>query len=533
MWVGAAAAVAVRYLLYCAGVADRLEEHLELQSPATSHLRLVEGLFLAEGGDSPYAGGACHHPPLLLIPLAWLRRAPALAHFTLLVALDLAAALLLRQLAVRYAAARRAAGRAWAEAGIRDEAARERAVAVTDAVASESSGASTSACDKLAASAAAAASGGSEAGALEELVSPAFVGLSYLFNPFVVASCLAQSMQSVHHVLLLGTVCLAASGRGGLAAGALAACLYVCPFTPVVLILPCAFLCFRQKSGGGAPFPEVYRRSSESRVFEKGFLPYLAAFSLCTLVLFLCLLAASAAAMKGRLEFLQASFFSILAFQDLTPNVGVVWYLFIEVFERYRLLFTVIAHAHLLFYPIPLHVKLGRHGPTGPMIQCGAAIALVSVFKPYPTASDYGLLLSVLLVQVELIREGRKTFAFLLSGAIFGLCMFPTMRAVWLTRNAGNANFLFNMSLVINIFACLLLCDWLKAGIRLRRRLHVQAFCRGVVLDALDAVLARPRGEASGAKGSGGASAADRGASARSDGGLRQRTSASAGRSTT
>ena len=47
--------------------------------------------------------------------------------------------------------------------------------------------------------------------------------------------------------------------------------------------------------------------------------------------------------------------------------------------------------------------------------------------------------------------RGREYFAFLLSGVMFGLSMVPTMVAVWLGRNAGNANYLYNMTLVVNV----------------------------------------------------------------------------------
>merc|ERR1712019_21461 len=98
-------------------------------------------------------------------------------------------------------------------------------------------------------------------------------------------------------------------------------------------------------------------------------------------------------------------------------------------------------------------------------------------------------MLSMLLIHFELIRECENAFAFLLSGLIFGLVMFPTMTLVWLSRNAGNANFLFNMTLVVNVFASLLLGEWLRAGMRLRRRQHHMPFCRGIVHVALDAAV--------------------------------------------
>merc|ERR1712000_64584 len=95
-----------------------------------------------------------------------------------------------------------------------------------------------------------------------------------------------------------------------------------------------------------------------------------------------------------------------------------------------------------------------------------------------------------MVIFAEVVQETEKFFALLLTGLLFGLCMMPVMTAVWLGRNTGNANFLYNMTLVVNIFGSFLLSEWLKAGMKLRRRQHNLAFCRGMILDALDKALA-------------------------------------------
>lgn len=459
--MGCVIGVAIRYLLYVAGLPNYLEEHLELNSPMTSHQRLKEGLFLLSSGVSPYMGDTCHHPPLLLILLSPLRDRPALAHLVLVTLVDLAIALLLRWLAVQYAAAKAQAGKPWAEASVR----------LVDPSKSKLASANI---------------------ALEDVVSPAFVGLLYLLNPFTIASCLALSMQNVHHLAFVGAVCLAGSGRGGAAAAVLALALYVCPFTPILLLVPCAYLSFVQReaaSGVEVDDGYKYRRSKDCSFLEPAFLLYLVQFGVTVFVLFMLLMGSSVTAMGGDLHFLQASFASILTVRDLTPNVGIFWYITIEVFDRYRALFILAFQGHILFYSAPLHLRIGRHRPIGPWLHCAAAIGIITLFKPYPTASDYGLMVSVLLVQVELIREAEKMFAFLLSGLLLGISMFPTMSAVWLTRNAGNANFLYNMTLIINVFGCLLLTEWLRAGQKLRMRRHISAFCRGIIFEAADHVV--------------------------------------------
>lgn len=473
MWAGSALAVLLRYILFVTGAPAYLEEHLALTSPITSYLRLKECVFLLDGGTSPYAGGTCHHPPLLLLLMFPWRYAPPLLHFTLVVVIDVATALLLRFLAVKYASARGSAGKSWAEARL--------PVPQYEKKDDNDAGAPLKS-----------STADSSTSALEDIVSPAFVGLSYLFNPFVIASCLAQSLQNIHHFGICAAICLAGYGRGGLSAAALAITLYVCPFTPVVLLLPIAYLSFSQRSRASMEGTEeeyVYTRSRESKLWDERFIPYLIFFTLIVVLLFGCLLVASLVAMNGQAHFLQAAFLSVLTLRDLTPNVGIFWYIFIEIFVRYRSMFLLAFHAHLLFYPIPLHLRLGRHLPVGPWLHCAAAVGLITIFKPYPTSSDYGLMLSVMLAHAEIIQACEKLFAFLLSGLLFGLSMFPTMTSVWLRRNAGNANFLYNMTLVTNVFSSLLLSEWIKSAMKLRKRQRLTAFCHNVTLDILQQAL--------------------------------------------
>ncbi|CAJ1418375.1 unnamed protein product, partial [Effrenium voratum] len=384
-------------------------------------MTLKEGLFYLSNGISPYAGDTCHQPPLVLLFLQQLDQVGPLAHFSFLVLVDLATALLLRQLAVKYRSAFQAAP-GWAAASIPLVASQEKVPSLLVAE------------------------------GIEDVLSPAFVGLFYLLNPLTVASCAALSLQNLQHLAFLTAAASAAAGKGGLSALGVALSLYVCPFTSVLLLLPCAALTYqahRQKEEAVREHGK-YVPSAQDKSVNCGFLAYSALFCLVSLGLFACLLGISCAAMGGELQFLEASFLSVLSVRDLTPNTGLFWYMFIEVFQRYYSLFVFAFHAHVLFYSVPLHLRLGCYGPTGPFITCGAALGMITLFKPYPTASDYGLMLSAMLIQAELIRESQQYFAFLLSGVMFGLSMVPTMVAVWLGRNAGNANYLYNMTLVVN-----------------------------------------------------------------------------------
>ena len=47
-----------------------------------------------------------------------------------------------------------------------------------------------------------------------------------------------------------------------------------------------------------------------------------------------------------------------LSVPDLTPNIGLFWYFFAEMFEHFRLFFICVFQINVFFYTIPLSIKL-------------------------------------------------------------------------------------------------------------------------------------------------------------------------------
>lgn len=47
-----------------------------------------------------------------------------------------------------------------------------------------------------------------------------------------------------------------------------------------------------------------------------------------------------------------------LSVPDLTPNIGLFWYFFAEMFEHFRLFFLCVFQINVFFYTIPLCIKL-------------------------------------------------------------------------------------------------------------------------------------------------------------------------------
>ncbi|MEE6526045.1 hypothetical protein FKM82_026436 [Ascaphus truei] len=57
-------------------------------------------------------------------------------------------------------------------------------------------------------------------------------------------------------------------------------------------------------------------------------------------------------------DFLQSVYGFILSVPDLTPNIGLFWYFFAEMFEHFSLFFVCVFQINVFFYAVPLAIKL-------------------------------------------------------------------------------------------------------------------------------------------------------------------------------
>lgn len=48
----------------------------------------------------------------------------------------------------------------------------------------------------------------------------------------------------------------------------------------------------------------------------------------------------------------------VATYSDLTPNIGIFWYFFMEVFDRFIPYFLFILHLHPVIYVVPIYLRL-------------------------------------------------------------------------------------------------------------------------------------------------------------------------------
>ncbi|CEQ42911.1 SPOSA6832_04791, partial [Sporobolomyces salmonicolor] len=423
----------LRLLLVHARLPVLLTHRNELTSPLSSWQRLQEGYHLfTRLGLNPYAAGSFHAPPLLLACLgpfsdsATVNEGWSYAVWTLA---DLVIA--------------------WAVARLAER--RRRSVVLEEDGERRWSGA------KIAAM-----SVDPKNFSLFE-ASKLNVDLrrSYLLHPFSVATTLARSSTVFSNLFL--ALALESAVAGSLLSSVFLLSLAThLSLYPILLLPPLLIFAHHMRSPNGA------RRSLKSDA-ARGALAFVAHQAL--------LLGASRW-LTGSWDFISSVYGVILIIPDLTPNIGVAWYFFIEMFDHFRSFFLVVFALHPIVYVAPLTYFYRKDALFAIVLLVGS----LSLLKSYPTLGDYALWHALLgcyselqpcssrSVSFEIVAPTdipSHSFLFLpapLDGPtcrtdvssplfhtllpLYALFLLPTFHHLWLYSGSGNSNFFYASTLV-------------------------------------------------------------------------------------
>uniref|UniRef100_A0A669B9V2 Phosphatidylinositol glycan anchor biosynthesis, class U n=1 Tax=Oreochromis niloticus TaxID=8128 RepID=A0A669B9V2_ORENI len=381
-------AVTIRAALFRSSLAELIAERVEVVSPITAWKRVVEGLALLDLGVSPYSGDVFHETPLIIYMFHFL---VDYAEITFMVSLN--KNIILKHFVVEFR--------------------KQKFALEADRYPMDS---------------------------LELIRSPKEmyyiplkVAMFYLLNPFTILSCVAKSTCGLNNAVLalffLSTI------KGNVLLSAIFLCLATYQsIYPITLCAP-AMLYFMQRQY----IPVNFRRVSFWWFIVQYLFMYLGSlFVLICLSFFLL----------GSWDYLPSVYGFILSVPDLTPNIGLFWYFFAEMFEHFRLFFLCVFQINVFFYTIPLSIKLKEH----PVFLMFMQLAVISIFKSYPTVGDVALYLAFLPVWSHLHRFLRNIF---LVSCVLLACsvLFPVLWHLWIYAGSANSNFYYAITLLFNV-AC-------------------------------------------------------------------------------
>ncbi|KAF8348259.1 GPI transamidase subunit PIG-U [Amanita rubescens] len=275
------------------------------------------------------------------------------------------------------------------------------------------------------------------------------IAACYIMNPYLLFSSLALSTSALENMVVLLAVMFASHGNRSLTLLLLAVLAQVSLFYTVLLAPIAILLILGPTSRLASPYqPNISRLSI--------------ALILGQFLGFSILLTAVSALASGNWSWLSQTWGASFTLPDLTPNPGLWWYFFTEMFDHFRPFFLMVFSVHVFIYVLPFCIKFQYD----PLYATFCLVGILGLFKPYPTLADFGLFISMITIFPEVYPYLRHPLVTTILHIHASLLM-PLFHGLWLKQGTGNANFFYASTLV---FACangaaVIDCVW--AGLRL------------------------------------------------------------------
>ena len=281
---------------------------------------------------------------------------------------------------------------------------------------------------------------------------------SFLFNPFTIATCIARPTSAISNFFILTAIAKACQGASITSVLALAAASYL-SMHPLLLFPPLLLICYDVRSAKS--------ESSSPLAFAAAHALGLAAAIGALLYL--------SALLTGSWEFLAATYGVRLLLPDLTPNVGLWWYFFTEMFDSFRAFYLGVFWLHIVSYVPGLTIRLRRQ----PLLVASMLTGIFAIFHPYPSIADAALFLSFVPLYRHLFPRkpdlscfscsdlAVMRYSFLAASTLlYTSFLGPAFYHLWIYAGSGNANFFYAITLVWSLGLSVIVADSLFAALR-------------------------------------------------------------------
>lgn len=280
-------------------------------------------------------------------------------------------------------------------------------------------------------------------GRLLDPLKPALVASFYLFNPLMILNNWSHSTSTFSYFLiieLLVQVLIDANVfRGAIAL----ACAAYLSFNPIYLVVPYLALAYA-----------VLDRRDWAHPIVKGFGVFFASLAMLLLISFV---------LSPSPDFLYSCYWSVLLFEKITPNLGLWWYIFTEMFEFFTALYKGIFNLYNFVFVVPLALRFFEYADTPKAGDSFLAFFLcvlwINFSKSYPIIGDLGFSLSLLPIFKNTVIPHTKFLFVSMLLLITNLLLSPIFYYCWIVLGNGNSNFFYSMSLAWGVVHILLFLD--------------------------------------------------------------------------
>jgi len=144
------------------------------------------------------------------------------------------------------------------------------------------------------------------------------------------------------------------------------------------------------------------------------------------------------------------------------PSMGLHWYFFVQMFDRFRPYFTIFVAGVPVMFVIPLTIRLHRY----PSVLAATFPLLWAIFRPTTTAHTLTLGLLLAMLNPRTIARMRNSSLVSLFAIPVPILLFITFHRMWLVTGNGNPNYIFFQCFAYGLFVSTITLDFISATVR-------------------------------------------------------------------
>lgn len=271
------------------------------------------------------------------------------------------------------------------------------------------------------------------------------IALFYMFNPMSMVATLAKSTYLLNNLMVVSFLGLIMEQNWNLVMVLLAVSSYL-SYYPWYLTFPVCYYALLESKG----------------IFKPLKLAFIFAVTLGTLFVI------SFKITGDSWNFLNLCYGSIIKFEKITPNIGLWWYFFTEIFEFFSSFYIGLFNIYTFIFTIPLSIRFIEKSDVKSLVfTIWCIIAFFTFGKGYPCLADYSLVYSLTIVFQALFSQLKFSLLVINIALMVVMGLSPLFYFVWMAFNSGNANFFYAIGLSLNVLQMLILSDFIWAKIKI------------------------------------------------------------------
>lgn len=266
---------------------------------------------------------------------------------------------------------------------------------------------------------------------------PFNIACFYMFNPFTLLTTFAKSTYLINNLVVISMFSSVMDNHIVMTTLLLSLSTYLTYYSWYFIIPICYY----------------FYKNKDWKVVVK----ILSTFVLSILILF----GISYKLSDNSFNFINLCYVSILKFKKITPNLGLWWYFFTEIFEFFNDFYLSVFNIYSFIFVLPISMRfIVSDSKMNLLFAIWIVIGMVNFSKAYPVLADYSLFYSSMFLFKPFYKYLKFTPVVSYSALCVVLLQSPIFYIVWMTLNSGNANFFYALGLTLNLVEMFVLSDF-------------------------------------------------------------------------